>query len=362
MSNERIGILTFHRALNYGAVFQTYALERVFQKLDTDVEIIDYRASFNEKRFARKKISECIKPRQLYYILFRNAYSFDSKEVFSKFTSHLKMSLPCSNQKELSKICKKYEKIVCGSDQVWNIACTEGDDSYFLPFINNIEKKTSYAASIGYEVLPDRYKEDYRKWISNFSAISVREKTAQSIVYELTKRDASYVLDPTLLLSREEWEQLADFSRVPNKRFVVLYVMFEDKKLLNFAKNLAKREKCELIYINERLFKLKGAKNLRKVTPEQWLGLFLKADYIVTNSFHGTAFSVNFNKQFYVGYIPRSIANTRLKCILEEYNLNSQVIDNDGFGKIRSFDCINKKLSENRKLSIKFIELDILRR
>ena len=359
MEKKKVGILTFHRALNYGAVFQTYALQMTLQNLGSQTEVIDYRAAFNEKRFRRKKLRECLSIRELYSIFFRNSYKLNSRRTFEAFNKKIPMSEICTTQDELSKICSKYDKVVAGSDQVWNIACTDGDDSYFLPFLNDSQKKTSYAASIGFERIPEQFIEQYKTWILGFSEVAVREKSAVDIVQSLTGKKAEYVVDPTLLLEKKDWLKLVDESKVSKEPFVLLYLMSEDRELIHFAKNIAKKNNCELVYINDRLFPLLGAKNLRGITPEQWLGLFAKATYIVTNSFHGTVFSINFNKQFFVKYIPRSIANTRIRCALEEYGLLSREINSWNDTQC-NYKIVNMILKKNRDHSLDFLKSRII--
>ncbi len=360
MERKKIGILTFHRALNYGAVFQAYALQKALRNMGAEADIIDYRAPFNEKRFRRKKLSEILSIRELYSIIFRNSYKLNSRKPFESFNANIPMSEVCNTQDELREVCSKYDRIISGSDQVWNIACTSGDDSYFLPFLSNTQKKTSYAASIGYKKLPEQFTEQYKKWISDFSDISVREKSAVDIVRELTGREAEYVVDPTLLLEKSDWLHLADESKVPEEPFVLMYLMSEDKELMRFAKKLAKEKNCKLLYINDRLFNLPGAVNLREVTPEQWIGLFAKSAYVVTNSFHGTVFSINFNKQFFVRYIPRSIANTRIQCALEEYGLVNREINYLNNTQC-DYQTVNTILIKNREHSLEFLKNRIIR-
>ena len=359
MKKCNVGILTFHRALNYGAVFQAYALQKTLDSMGAEAEIIDYRAEFNEKRFQRKKLRDILHVRELYSVIFRNAYMTYSRKTFEGFCRKMQMSEVCTTQNELREVCSKYDRIVSGSDQVWNIACTSGDDSYFLPFLNDSQKKTSYAASIGYQKLPEQFIEQYKTWISGFSEISVREKSAVDIVRELTGREVEYVVDPTLLLEKFDWLKLADESKVPEESFVLMYLMSEDRELMRFAKKLARKENCKLLYINDRLFKLPGAVNLRDITPEQWLGLFAKASYVVTNSFHGTVFSINFNKQFFVRYIPHSIANTRIRCALEEYGLLNREIDSLD-NTWCEYQTANTILAKNREHSLEFLRNRII--
>lgn len=351
----KIGILTFHRALNYGAVFQTYALQKTIQDLGAQVDIIDYRAPFNEKRFRRKTLKDFLHFRALYGLFFQNSCKIISRNTYQSFNDRMKYSETVDNHESLEKCCRQYDKIVCGSDQVWNLACTEGDNAYFLPFVQEQEKKIAYAASFGYEVLPVQYVEKYKNWISNFAAVSVREPSGVSIVNKLTGANAEYVVDPTLLIAKSQWESLADFSRVPEQPYLLLYLMSEDRLLINFARKFARKNHLKLTYISERLFPMSGVKNLRDVTPEQWLGLFSKADYIVTNSFHGTAFSINFEKPFFLRYIPRSIANTRLQSIIKEYDLEMRTIESWD-GSECDFTMAQKQLLRNKQLSIQFIK------
>ena len=269
MKKCNVGILTFHRALNYGAVFQAYALQKTLGSMGAEAEIIDYRAEFNEKRFQRKKLRDILHVRELYSVIFRNAYMTYSRKTFEGFCRKMQMSEVCTTQDALREVCSKYDRIVSGSDQVWNIACTSGDDSYFLPFLNDSQKKTSYAASIGYQKLPEQFIEQYKTWISGFSEISVREKSAVDIVRQLTGREAEYVVDPTLLLNKEEWMGLSDDTLVPKEPYVIMYLMSEDKELIRFAKKLAKEKQCKLLYIHDRLFNLPGAVNLHDVSPGQ---------------------------------------------------------------------------------------------
>ena len=171
----------------------------------------------------------------------------------------------------------------------------------------------------------------------------------------MTGANAEYVVDPTLLIAKSQWESLADFSRVPEQPYLLLYLMSEDRLLINFARKFARKNHLKLTYISERLFPMSGVKNLRDVTPEQWLGLFSKADYIVTNSFHGTAFSINFEKPFFLRYIPRSIANTRLQSIIKEYDLEMRTIESWD-GSECDFTMAQKQLLRNKQLSIQFIK------
>lgn len=359
-----IGTLTFHTAHNYGAVLQAYALVRYIQSLGHNAEIINYQAEFNAKRFAPKPLSRFFNIREVYNVLFRNAYQKPCSEAFRDFYENfLPKSAKSYAKEELGITSVLYDKIITGSDQVWNLTCTDGDDAYFLPFAPS-EKKYSYAASMGVTKVPEHLKERLANYIMTFNDISVREYEAVEIVKELTGRDAIQVVDPTLLLTKDQWEEIADYSRCPRSKYLLIYVMSEDMKLLKFAKRYAKAHNLKIAYISQRFFKRINALYLRNVTPNQWLGLFLNADTVVTNSFHGSAFGVNFSKNLFVKYIPRSIANSRLQTLVNDYGLEEHLLRNDHiFVENDGLDLnkVSHTLDEYRRLSHEYISNFLLK-
>lgn len=211
-------------------------------------------------------------------------------------------------------------------------------------------------------MLAEKHKEKYRKCLNDYSGIAVREKSGVSIVKDLIDKDIPYVLDPSLLLSRKEWRSIGDNSIVPKENYVLVYLMSEDKVLLNTARKIAKNKGLKIVYINNRLFKALGMQSVSAITPNQWIALFDKASYVVTNSFHGTAFAINFNLNFYVKYIPRSIANTRLENILKDTGLTSRLVDVKGqyLDEVIDFTEPNRLLNKEIARSIKFVEKNIV--
>lgn len=360
----KIGTLTFHTAHNYGAMLQAYALVHYIQSLGHEAEIIDYQAEFNAKRFAPKPLSRFLSIREIYNVLFRNAYQKPCPEAFKDFYENfLPKSAKSYTKEELESALTLYDKIVSGSDQVWNLACTDGDDAYFLPFVPS-EKKYSYAASMGVTKVPKHLKERLSNYIISFHGISVREHEAVDIVKELTGRDATQVVDPTLLLTKEQWAEIADYSRCPHCKYLLIYVMSEDMELFKFAKRYAKAHNLKVVYVSQRLFKCINALNLRNVTPNQWLGLFFNADTIVTNSFHGSAFGINFEKNLFIKYIPRSIANSRLQNLVNDYGLEGHLLKNEhvcvGSNDV-DLNKVSYLLNKYRRLSYEYISNFLLK-
>lgn len=355
----KIGIITFHTALNYGAVLQTYATYTILRNLGNDAEIINYHAPFNEKRFAPKGVKYFLNIRNVANILLHNSCQHFNKEVFESFiANHLKTTPPYYNTSELLKLNEVFDTFISGSDQVWNLACTEGDKTYYLTFVDDFRKRNAYAVSLGYNKIPENMESIYTKLINGFNNISVREKAGIKIVKTLTGKDATLVLDPTLLLTRNQWEKIADFSKVPTDRYLLMYLMSEDKSLVKFAREFANKSKLPIIYINQRTFKMARVTNIQDITPEQWIGLFLRAETIVTNSFHGLVFSINFHKLFYTKYIPNSISNSRLETILDLLSLHSRRLGSSTYdvNSVIDYTKVDAKLGELKDISISYLK------
>lgn len=361
----KIGTLTFHTAHNYGAVLQAYALVHYIQELGHQAEVINYKPEFNAKRFAPKPLIHYMSIRELYNIFFRNSYQKPCPDAFENFCKdYLPLSKTFFKKEELAQSEYIYDCIVTGSDQVWNLACTSGDDAYFLPFVKDERKKCSYAASIGVIRIKEELRAIMRDYLQSFRGLSVREHEGVDIVRDLTGKEAIQVVDPTLLLDKEKWIKIADTSLCTKEKYLLLYLMSEDPEILKFASQYAHKYNLKVIYISQRMFNRIKAKYIRCATPNQWLGLFLNANTIVTNSFHGAAFGVNFNVNVFIKYIPRSIANSRLKSIVTDYHLKSHLLTKENIknNEFPALDLVtlNRNLAANRQKSRKYIQDVIL--
>lgn len=324
----KIATLTFHRALNYGAVLQTYALQKILLKRRIDTEVLDYRSKFIENHYEQDKISNYYTLRKVAILFLRNGCSIVKREQFTSFLkNNIKISPQKYNKEDLGMVESKYDIFLVGSDQVWNYRIAGFDKTYFLDFVKSSCKKASYAASIGLDIIPIEYEKEYKNLLQSFGRISVRENEGQKLLERLLdRRDIETVVDPTLLLQSSEWEKLSEKCEIPEK-YLLLYLLSENRKILKFAKKIAKKYKCKIIYINNQLLKRCGMINRRDTTPENWLYLFKNADYIVTNSFHGTIFSIIFKKIFWVDYLHTSSnVNSRIITLLCNLGLKDRII------------------------------------
>ena len=356
----KIGILTFHRAINYGAVLQCYALYSTLCDMGHDVEVIDYRPRYieNDRRlFFVKGANWIAKIKLLLYHLFDYTYRKLASKVFDKFLyDYLKFSLKI---RKSSDIPTYYDYIFFGSDQIWNPRISEGFDSVFWGnFPKGRTKFVSYAASLGtpQNIAVEKW-ETINGYIKNFDSISVRE--GKLLEYLKCNTEGKVVLDPTLLASKKIFESIV--VKPKETKYVLLYMLEPDRQAISFAKNIAKQRGCKLIRIravNNKFDKHTEYATLSAISPEEFLGYFKYADYIVNVSFHGTAFSVIFNKNFYT---LKSKNFERAYGLLSSIGLNDRFVSPEEDVDLQdvSYEYANKRLEEMRRESMHFIEASI---
>ncbi|WP_226643042.1 polysaccharide pyruvyl transferase family protein [Mesobacillus subterraneus] len=358
--NKKVGIITFHRAINYGAVLQVYALQEKIKELGAEAVILDYRNNLLEKKHKKRRLSECksIKDYIRYFLLYKNYNKkFDKFRSFSD--EFLNLSKKYDNFDELKKDSESYNDFICGSDQVWNHSITNFDTAYFLDFTKTIAKRNSYAASFGIKSIPDEYKDKYNELLKKFNKMSIREKQGAKIIEEVTQRESEVVLDPTFLISKNDWNKIA-YDNLIEDKYILVYAFGGSKHIMSLAEKLSKKTGFKIVAINNNYKKSSNVEYLKSVGPREWLGLFKNAEYILTNSFHGTAFSINFNKEFFTEFLPESHGvNSRLEDILELFNLKHRQILSDNVEICDTnidFTQVNKILGNERKKSVEFLQ------
>ena len=355
----KIGILTFHRAINFGAVLQMYALNNLIKNNGHEAEIINYhnlqmRNDFN----LLKKIS--IRSLFFFIILFpRNSIA---RLKFIKFIKrYFKLSGKLlSSSTELEEIVKKYDKIVSGSDQVFNTEITYEDYNYFLEFCHDKDKKIAYAPSFGFSSFNLESKQNrISKLLLDFKYLSIREIQGQEIIKKLINKSVPIVLDPTYLLDAKEWLKIA--KKVNIKGEYLLVYSYGSDSLDDFVKTLSQKERLKVVWINGPLKKrlYKNQIPIGRIGPQEFVWLFANAKYIVTNSFHGTAFSIIFKKNFYLEMLKDKLEtrNSRFQTIIKELSLGDRLIDSAGIKEIKNIDytAVYKKLNQWKKKSLDYL-------
>lgn len=340
---KKVGILTYHHAVNYGATLQGYALWQTVKKLGYDVEFIDYRPikaikSYFVNRYFVINIIKSIKIEN-----FLNTYAQQAKFRVRKSS-------------KLKETQLNYDIVIVGSDEVWNInSFRDFDTSYFLEFIQNEKTiKMSYAASFGSTKNLGKYSENICRLLNKFDSISVRDSNSLNLVINECNCEATQVLDPTFL---------ADYSEIisqinPQEEYLLIYgfnLSFEEEHLIKF---LADSKSLKIISIG---FHSKIAhENLVSISTKEWLGYFKEASYVVTNFFHGTIFSIIFGKPFTtLGRGDKSIKISDLlgKLDLERCLFSSKLNIHDFSEKNIAIDYteVYEKLSKQISLSREFL-------
>lgn len=347
---NKIGIITFHKACNYGAVLQAYALQTKLKKMfwEYDVEIIDYYCPAIEDRtspFYYIKDGNFIKNVLRYMYLFIPKYKRYKKfnEFREKYLSATRIRYDIEN---INRVSDDFLAVFVGSDQVWNINATKGDRNYFLEPLSDRVLKCSYAASFGFEEVVKEHYDEILSMVKKFNYISVRESIGIDDLFNKNNIKATVNVDPTMLLERKEWDELiVDVEKMPKKGYILLYCVLKTNRLVNYAKNLSEKTGLQVYSIsNQREFS--EFKQIKNCGVEEFISLVKNANYVLTTSFHGTVFSILYHKKFVTEIDTWLSRNTRVENLLETLDMKSRTIENSKFdidSEIR-WDAVEAKL------------------
>ena len=332
----KVNVITRHTPSNYGSLLQSIATIHIITKMGHSCEIIDYRrpdeygikgviAQLNRK----KQYSSILK--RLAYIAVRYPIERYSEIRFNAMRrKHLATTAHFSNPNDLRKL--QADIFLTGSDQVWGpTASGSYDSSYFLQFAPPGVRRVAYSASFGKTQFDDATVEAYKKMLAGYHTIAVREKSAVELIKKWQLNNcAGQVLDPTLLLNREEWLKLIPtdkYSRkYAKKKYILVYQIHNDPALSLYAKKLAEHRSIELLRVSPIFHqRVRSGKLICCPNLGEFLALFDNAESIVTDSFHGTCFSIIFKKQF-VEVLPNNATGTRNQSILELTHLSERIV------------------------------------
>ncbi len=328
----KIGIITFQNAHNWGAILQALALKTFLQKKGYTVQIINYINPIIQSNYLRKekvKLNYNGLKSILKYVYHKVQNVYQAKQLAEKWDSFNDFIISSILDNNITIYTKEkieeenFDIIIYGSDQIWNPELTGGLDDAYLGVQNKKAKKISYAASMGLDCLSKEDENSFKKYLTNFNNISVREEKLKKYIEKITDREAKVVVDPTLLLEREDYLKIA--KSTPRKKYLLVYEISRDKKLINIAKRIAKEKKLEIVCLEyKKDIRRFIYKQVANVGPAEFIGLINNAEFIVTNSFHGTVFSVILEKEFYT--IPINKVNSRIDNFLKITKLENRII------------------------------------
>ena len=351
----KIGILTFHIANNYGAVLQAYGLQEVLKKYGHNVEIVDYRNRFIESRQNYFSLKNTGVRKFIYYLISMNTLHKKMK-VFKLFCEkYLNISNEIYYTGPIPK--GKYDLLIVGSDQVWSPNLTGGLDPIYWGESVGDTPIITYAASAGdLTLLPEEDKHKVRKYVNNFNAISVRETRLSNFLKKQCNVDSPIVLDPTLLSNKENFEMICA-PRCIEEPYLLVYNAENSPKLREIAYEIAQKRNLKIVKVGLPTIKEKLRWNKSIIimpTVPQFLSLFKHADYVVSLSFHGTVFSLMFEKEF---VSLKSWNMARVKTLLNALNLSERIVEDCNIEHLDKIDYTKVKveLETKREKSLSYL-------
>lgn len=325
----KISIITLHRIYNYGSALQAYATQRVFEEAGCKVEIIDYITPERTllKTFLKPGAEGQLPfPKMVMYRTAKIGSLFLKEKTFGAFVrKNLKLSKKYITPSDLEKDPPEADIYVTGSDQVWNSKYNGIDRGFFLDFIPEDKKRIAFVASFGKEELDESETSKVSEYLKRYRAISVREDSAVQILDRMGITNAVQLIDPTLQLEKKEWLRIASKRLVKEKYLILMLLYNEDNHATEYARKIADEKGLKLVKIS---WEMKKPDLVDKLythrSPADFLSLFNYAEFVVTNSFHGLAFSINLEKQFVV--VPRNEFNSRIDSLLRLCGLTERLV------------------------------------
>lgn len=325
-----IKTLTTYDVYNYGASLQAYALQKYLIDKKHDVEIINYQPDYLTRKYDYKwvnpesKFSRWKLTRVTYRILkfCQRITTLGRKRKFDEFNHNIlrETSKRYTTYKELCENPPIADLYIVGSDQIWNVFYEAGrDPAFYLEFVNSAHK-ASYAASFSYLDIDNENLKRISKSLSTFCAVSVRERHGLDILRKMGI-DGQWVLDPVFLLPIEQWKTLMVRLNL-SFRYILVYDFEGNNELKKFVQDYAKKHNLKIICIVDTYPYSYADKNYNSAGPKEFLTLLYNCDAFVSNSFHGTAFSIIFNKPVYVFSRKRHKVNSRMESLLQLFEIS----------------------------------------
>ena len=375
----KLALLAPFMGANFGTLLQAYALSRYLHNQGINCEYIHYTSVRKSNFFERvvKKIHRIINnPHHNKLVEYRGIddYSFMNKSPYKEWQlimdAFSKQYIPCSNilynDLTIRQCNKVYDSFIVGSDQTWSIERNERYALYFLPFAKNNKSLFSYAPSFGTTMLTKYHEGLILKYLPKFAILSCRERKNADSLSRLLRKSVFYVLDPTMLFNKEQWGELSEPVFGLPQKYILVYALGERDAISKFAEYIGEQQNIPVYYILTRP-KYETKKNvLSQLNPFQFLFALLHASTIVTDSFHGTLFSINFEKNFYSFYkrdpdVCVLNDNDRMDELLSTFQLQNRLIKDSLYSQNASinYESVRPIVEELRQKSYEYINLII---
>lgn len=366
---QKIGLISFQFWYNYGTCLQAYALWKKIQLMGFDSEYIDFgwhypmperKDSVTSK--IKCKVRKILGLDKLEKQVRKN--NEDNNKLFDAFRRGYIKESNLIDILKLSSIENDYSKFIVGSDQTWNPDNVEEEffKIFLLSFVHSSEKKCAYAPSIGRNNVTTHCLDLYKQYLNDFSYISCRESSGCKILNEALGRNIQQVLDPTLLLEPGDWTSIAE-NPLKDEGYILCYILGNKTCICKYAQKLAQKENKKLYIISRNLdvYKSFGDYILQGVGPQEFVGLIRDCSCMVTDSFHGTIFSINFQKDFYTFHkrpgSQNESDNSRILDTLKQFGLEERFRNDtdESFCPHINYKSATSILEEYRKKSVAYL-------
>ncbi len=362
----KVSVITRHAITNYGSLLQAFATQTAIEKLGHECEIIDYirdDESYweHEKTLLKKKQAwnNSFIKRHIYLAIRQPESIWAGKKFENERNRYLKLSNTYCTRDSLNGNCPKADVYMTGSDQVWG-PTEDGafDSNYFLSFVDN-SKKIAYAASFGHTKVDGESFASIKNYLSSYYKIAVREDSAVNLLHEMGI-EAKRVLDPTLLFTKDFWNKYASTScKNMTGKYVLIYQIHNDPKFSEYARKVAKKKNLKLVRISPAFHQISRPGRFKWCpSVSDFLAYIRDAELLITDSFHGTAFAINYNVPF-VEILPNNNTGTRNVSILSFTRLSDRILI-DNSKNIEDlpidFTYANEVLRKNRDESLKILQ------
>lgn len=360
----KAGVITFHSAFNFGASLQTWALQKVLHNFGVDNYVIHYHPDVIDDLYDPIPSKN---PLKRFYFRMRLMMKKDGRIRLLRYKRYnqfiheqFKLIGDCRTYEDLEKTDFGLDAYIVGSDQVWNSDHIGGyNPAYFLEFAPKDKLKIAYAASVGREFIFPKYHDDIKNALTSFDAISIREESSLEMMQMLTDKPVNVVLDPTLLLTKEDYEDIKSFPD-PGEKYILVYMMEYNKEFVKLANRISRATGLPIIQRRNRTLFANEIQSCFTNTPGEWLGLIENAEYVFTNSFHGTVFSLIYKKPFISMLHSGTGARTEdlLRSVGEESHLLYNIKDFNDFSQfyIKDPEALDKKIAKLRESSLAFLK------
>ncbi len=381
--SKKVGIVSCYFKHNYGSMLQAYATQKILDDWNIENETINlenlnkeiskgkrkyylsqiFNFSFIKAKFGMVKL-------KLYCKLANGELGKNIKVRDKKFEAFEKMFHFSKSYNTMKQICEQgdYTDVLVGSDQLWlpvNIVA----DYYTLNFVPENVNKISFATSFGVSEIPEKYKEQYRTFLKRIENLSVREDKGVKLVKELTGREATLVCDPTLLFDKEEWMEIQKEEPIIKEKYIFCYFLGKTIEYRKFAERLKEKTGYKIVSLNHLDEYVKYSDKFADeapfdIGPSEFLNLIRNAEFVCTDSFHGTVFSLINHKKFFVfrRYPNQSkvSTNSRLDSLLKIVNLSDRMLEGEEsveklIEKEIDYEVVDEKLQEFREKSKEFL-------